>query len=200
MQIYRLKPAFQKFLLPLEKYCVDARISPDSLNRIGIVASIVMGCILYTAARWNPLLLLVPFLALARTAANALDGLVSRRLEIAGPLGEVKNEFGDRISHVPIFLPLGLSPRVSTEYVLIAIALMLVNSYVGIVGKSAGGKRIYSGWMGKADRMAYLSAASVAAFFGGVEWIHIFLLLMIVLLVISIYQRWSEILVDIPDR
>jgi archaetidylinositol phosphate synthase len=43
----------------------------------------------------------------------------------------------------------------------VTIVVMLLCSYLSIVSKAAGGKRQYGGIMGKADRMIYLSIASV---------------------------------------
>jgi hypothetical protein len=42
---------------------------------------------------------------------------------------------------------------------------MLVTSYLGLVVKAAGGPRVYSGIMGKPDRMLVLGAAAIVALF-----------------------------------
>src|SRR5207237_4559305 len=87
--IYGIKPRFQKALGGVERWLVARRVHPDYLTFAALALSIVGGVVLY-ASRWTPwLLLLVPLIALGRTALNALDGLVARGTGLARPWGEV---------------------------------------------------------------------------------------------------------------
>jgi phosphatidylglycerophosphate synthase len=191
--IYSVKPAFQKKLSPLKDFFVRHKIHPTVINVLGLVCSIFMGIILYNHHAYPFALLLIPVLAFARTAFNALDGLVSRELHIASRFGEVLNEFIDRASDAIIFIALGLSGQF---YVLasITVIVILLNSYLGIVSKAAGGSRQYGGFIGKADRMIYVSIASflVFVFKSDIIWQYLFIFLLLGTL-ISIVQRFGAI-------
>lgn len=194
MGIYAIKPAFQKQLNPLKNLFIHYKVHPTFINLLGLVCSILMGIILYKFQNYWYLLLLVPVLAFIRTALNALDGMVSREMHIASRFGEVLNEFIDRISDVIIFIALGLSGSVSYVLASFAVILILLNSYLGIASKAAGGSRQYGGLIGKADRMLCLSIASalVALFEKIIIWnaLYIFLFLGTLL---SITQRFQAI-------
>jgi archaetidylinositol phosphate synthase len=106
-------------------------------------------------------LLIVPFTTTFRTACNALDGLVSRELGLASSFGEVLNEFIDRISDVIIFLSVIRLAATDTTLGFLTLIMVLLNSYMGILSKSAGGPRQYGGLMGKPDRMILISVAAL---------------------------------------
>jgi CDP-diacylglycerol--glycerol-3-phosphate 3-phosphatidyltransferase len=86
-----------------------------------------------------------------------MDGQVARRLELADNWGEVKNEFGDRIADAMIFTAIGLGGYAETGWALVALTLILLVSYLGILGKALGGQRVYGGLFGKGDRMISLA-------------------------------------------
>ncbi|MBT4352848.1 CDP-alcohol phosphatidyltransferase family protein [archaeon] len=101
-------------------------------------------------------------MAFARTALNALDGMIARELKVKNQgFGEVLNEFFDRISDASIFFGLTLASYTNLIIGALAVIFILLNSYLSIVSKAAGGKRQYGGIMGKADRMIYLGIMSV---------------------------------------
>ena len=56
---------------------------------------------------------------------------------------------------------MAFSPLVSLGLGTVAVSLILINSYLSIASKAAGGSRQYGGIVGKADRMFYLSVAAV---------------------------------------
>jgi CDP-diacylglycerol--glycerol-3-phosphate 3-phosphatidyltransferase len=192
MGIYAVKPRFQKTLKPLENLFVRYHVHPTVINILGLIASVIMaGCILLSVHHAMALIL-VPFLAFFRTACNALDGLVSRRLGVASSMGEVFNELIDRISDILIFISLILLPQTHDMLGYLALLIVLLNSYLGILSKSAGGSRQYGGLMGKADRMIYISvAALVVLIFNQPNWWNIFLGFVLVGTVITFVQRFN---------
>jgi phosphatidylglycerophosphate synthase len=162
MGIYSIKPKFQKSLKPIEKIFVKFKIHPTTINLLAVLLSIIGGIILYLSDKYLLLLIYIPFMAYLRTALNALDGMVARKLKIKNQsFGEVLNEFFDRISDAVIFFGLALTSY--TNFILgsIVTLIILLNSYLSIVSKSAGGTRQYGGFMGKADRMIYLGIMAI---------------------------------------
>jgi len=194
MGIYTIKPAFQKFLTPVKNLLVHYKVHPTTINVLGLICSIIMAFILLFHQSAPLTLLFVPVLAFVRTAFNALDGLVSRELHVASRFGEVLNEFIDRVSDALIFIFLGLSGPVSYVLASITTIVILLNSYLGIVSKAAGGSRQYGGLIGKADRMTYLSIASLLVLIlkNEIVWNYLYLFLLIGT-VISIMQRFKSI-------
>jgi CDP-diacylglycerol--glycerol-3-phosphate 3-phosphatidyltransferase len=194
MGIYIVKPAFQKLLTPVKNLLVRYKVHPTTINVLGLICSLIMAVILLYHESMPLALVLVPVLAFIRTAFNALDGLVSRELHVASRFGEVLNEFIDRVSDAIIFISLGLSGQVSYILASITTIVILLNSYLGIVSKAAGGSRQYGGLIGKADRMIYLSIASllVLIFKNEIVWNYLYLLLLIGT-IISIMQRFKSI-------
>ena len=164
MGLYGIKPRFQQALAGVVGFLVRRRVHPDVLTLSAVTLACLGGAALY-GSHWAPwLLLLLPPVALGRTALNALDGLVAAGAGLARPWGEVLNEFCDRLSDVALFTGLAPAPGSDARLGAAALVLMLLSSYLGTLSKAAGGRRQYGGVMGTADRLAYLSLASVAAF------------------------------------
>lgn len=195
MKIYTLKPKFQQFLSPVKNLFIKLKISPTTINILALIISILAGFALYYSENYIWLLALIPIFAFVRTAFNALDGLIARELKVKNQkFGEVLNEFIDRLSDVAIFAALLFIGYVNTALAASAIILILLNSYLGIVSKAAGGSRQYVGLIGKADRMFYLSVAAVLILiFKNYMIMNYFLIFLIIGTAISLLQRFFAI-------
>lgn len=163
MGIYGIKPAFQRRLAGVRDILVGRGVGADAVTWGAFVVSLLGGGVLLLSRRHAILLLAIPVLAVLRLAMNALDGMVASATKSARPVGELLNEVLDRLSDSAWYL--GLVAYAGWTRVLAAIALMMLSSYIGVVSKAAGGKRIYTGIFGKADRMIYLSLAAVICYF-----------------------------------
>lgn len=163
MGIYGIKPRFRRRLERLERALIRAGVSADTITAFGIAAAGVAGFGMWLGRDGNAWLALVPLGAFMRTAANALDGMVASSTGTARPLGEVFNEVSDRVGDVAMFLPLMTVDGVPDPLVAGAMATMLTTSYLGLAVKAAGGQRLYTGVMGKPDRMFVLGAAALVA-------------------------------------
>lgn len=193
MGIYSIKPKFQQVLSPIKNYFVRHRIGPTAINIWGLIFSFLAGCALYYSYLDERILISVPILVFVRTAFNALDGLVSRELNIASRFGEVLNEFIDRVSDAAIFIGLALLPGVNYMLGSITVIVILLNSYLSIVSKAAGGSRQYGGFMGKADRMLYLGIAAILVIIlNRIEIWNYLLLFILVGTVITLCQRFID--------
>lgn len=195
MGIYSVKPKFQKLLTPILNLFIKLKIHPTIINIKALLLSIVAGFALYYADKSFYWLILVPIIAFVRTALNALDGLVARKLKVKNQeYGEVLNEFFDRISDVAIFYGLALASYTNLVLGSAVVILILLNSYLSIVSKAAGGKRQYGGIMGKADRMAYLGIAAIIVLFTKNFQIFSYLLIFVgVGMIVTIMQRFMQI-------
>ena len=165
MAIYALKPAFRKALAPIGRGLIGAGISADAVTVSGVVFAGLGGLGVWLGRDGGAWLLLLPVGAFLRTAANALDGWIAQETATTRPIGEVLNETADRVGDVAIFLPVAFIPGVPLLLVAGALSAMLVTSFLGIAVKAAGGPRVYTGIMGKPDRMVMMGAAGIAGMF-----------------------------------
>jgi CDP-diacylglycerol--glycerol-3-phosphate 3-phosphatidyltransferase len=200
MGIYKIKPKFQKALGGIERDLVRRRVHPDYLT-LGALALSAFGGLLLFAANWVSILeLLIIPVAIGRTALNALDGLVARDTGLARPWGEVLNEFSDRLADVALLTGVAFAPGSNYRIGAVVIVVMLLSSYLGTAAKAAGGKRQYVGVMGKADRMIYLSVASLLAYLLPVIPVYsIYLGIVLVGLCFTIVQRLKATYADLQS-
>ncbi len=167
--LYAVKPRFQSLLRRLADRLVAGGVSADALTAVGLGAAALAGGIIAAAgAQSQGWLLIVPPLLFARIACNALDGMVARGTATARPWGGVINEVGDRAADLLCFGGLVLSGALPAFVAAALLPLVLLVSYLGIVGQTLGGGRCYAGPLGKADRMLLLGAYCCLAPF--VSW------------------------------
>jgi CDP-diacylglycerol---glycerol-3-phosphate 3-phosphatidyltransferase len=190
--VYSLKPRFRASLRGVERAVIARGINADQVTAAGLACGVgaAMAILLSaTSLRW---LLCVPPLVLARLACNALDGMIAVDTNHARPIGQVANEFADRIADACI---LAMSMRAGSPLLgIVTLALVLLTSYLGTVAQAAGGTRQYIGVMGKADRMILLAlAAPVAA--SGPAGVVLAAVLGVIAAgsAVTIAQRWSAI-------
>lgn len=163
MGIYAVKPRFRQLLRGTAKGLANRGVTPDQVTTAGVVASGLGAAALWLGGRWRGAFAAVPVLAFARTAANALDGLVAEESGLGRPAGELYNETADRLGDVAFLAGTATVPGVPPALALGALAAAELSSFVGIGAKAAGGTRRYDGPMGKPDRMLVLGAAGLIA-------------------------------------
>lgn len=195
MQIYNLKPKFQQFLSSIKNLFIKFKVHPTTINLLALAISVLGGILLYYSSYNMFLLLYIPFIAFIRTAFNALDGMVAREMKVGNQkFGEVLNEFIDRLSDSAFFIGASLAFYANQTLGFLALISVLLVSYLGIVGKSAGGIRQYIGLMGKADRMFWLSVACVAILiWSNTQIMNWFFIFVIVFSIITMFQRFLAI-------
>jgi CDP-diacylglycerol--glycerol-3-phosphate 3-phosphatidyltransferase len=194
MNIYSIKPAFQKFLNPLARVLAKKKIHPTNINVWALIVSITGGLALFYAEQNLFLLLYIPVMAFARTALNALDGMIARINKVKHQdYGEVLNELTDRLSDMAIFLGLALTPYTNQTLGMLSVTSILLVSYMGILPKAANAKRQYSGPLGKADRMFYLSIGAILMFiFPATPIMNYFLIFIILGSTLTIVNRFIK--------
>lgn len=165
--LYRLKPASQALVRPLERLAVRTGISADTLTLLAVPVAAFGGACLALSAAIPWLLLAVPVLAALRLVLNLLDGMVARSTGSTHPMGEVWNELGDRLADVLFIGGLAFVPGVDPRLALGAVAAALLASYAGITSRAAGAARQYGGLMSKPGRMVALGLAAPLAFVAG---------------------------------
>ncbi len=188
--IYQVKPAFQRSLRGIEDFLVARRVHPDWLTYSALVLSVIGGGCLYFALSQPWLLILVPAVAVVRTALNALDGLIAHRTGLARPWGEVLNEFCDRLADLALLGGVALADPSWHLLGAAAVIATLLTSYLGILSKASGARRQYAGPMGKADRMVLLAILAPVGLFVRLDLVYnTFLGLVMVGVAITFIER-----------
>jgi CDP-diacylglycerol--glycerol-3-phosphate 3-phosphatidyltransferase len=194
--IYAIKPWWQQCLAGLEDRLVKRHIHPDLITLAGVGCATLMGTVLAVSPPYSLLVLAVAPLAIGRLAANALDGLVARRTGLARPWGEVFNECCDRLSDTLVFVGLAFNSHINASLAWGVLVLTLLSSYLGIIGKAAGGKRQFGGFLAKADRMIAIGLYSLPVLFLGPAAWNWLLLAFIPAILLTIVQRYRWIYLE----
>src|SRR5512143_2872855 len=170
MGIYSTKAGFQTRFAPLVGWLARHQVGANALTLAAIVLAALGGGLLAISPQMPGGLWLVPVCLLGRLLLNVLDGQVARATATAHPAGELFNEFADRVSDLLIFGGLAWASASTLGWA--TISLILLSSYVDMLGKSLTGRRTYAGLMAKGDRMIWLSlcALAVAAGLGAAVW------------------------------
>lgn len=197
MGIYSTKSKWQKALQPIVDFCVTRRVHPNTFTYGALILSLVAAFSLYFAnSNHNWLWIVIPCV-LSRLLLNLMDGQVARALDLADDWGEVKNEFGDRLADSLIFIAIGISGYAQTGLAFISLTLILLVSYLGILGKALGGQRVYGGLFGKGDRMVSLAIFTLyPALTGNLGSYNYYLIFAVIAAFITLFQRLRMIYVN----
>jgi CDP-diacylglycerol--glycerol-3-phosphate 3-phosphatidyltransferase len=189
--IYDLKPKFQALLRPLTGRLAAWGVTANQVTVAAALLSLATGaCIaVWPDRRWP--LLLVPGMLFVRMALNAIDGMLAREHDLKSNLGAVLNEVGDVVSDTALYLPLALVPGVQPLLLVPAVVLAVIAEMTGVVSVQIGGSRRYDGPLGKSDRAFAFGLLSLLLGCGVAtgQWLDVMLGLILVLLVVTIFNR-----------
>jgi len=96
-----------------------------------------------------------------RLLCNLLDGMVAVEGKMGSKVGEIYNDFPDRIADPLIIVPAGYAIALP-ELGWLAGLLAVMTAYVRVLGGSMGVPQDFSGPMAKPQRMATLTIAAIA--------------------------------------
>ena len=189
--IYDLKPRFQTLLRPLCGVLANRGITANQITITATLISIVTGAwIALMPGALLPLLIL-PVVLFIRMALNAIDGMLAREFNQMSKLGAILNEMGDVISDAALYLPLALNPLIPGWLVIAIVMLGMMVEMIGVVAIQIGAQRRYDGPFGKSDRAFAFSVLALLIAFGvkGGVWIQVYLGVMLVLSVLTLFNR-----------
>ena len=198
ISIYKLKPKFQKLLMPLLKLLYGLGVTPNFLTVFTILFSFFIGYLLFLGIENKIYFLFVSLGLLLRMMLNALDGMMATTYNLKSKEGEILNEIGDVLSDIAIYFPFIYFSSVSIELVIIFISLSVINEFCGLLSKSISGVRRYDGPMGKSDRAFFVGIICIVLFFTNTILVYIdyIFLTAIILMIISSYLRLTKSLKD----
>lgn len=165
ISVYKIKPYFQKSLMPILEALHKKKITANQITIFAILFSIVLAILFWYADHYHFFFLLLPIGLLIRMALNALDGMMARLYNQTSKKGELLNEVGDIISDFILFIPLLKFQAESLYLIVLFIGLSIINEFAGLMGKVLGGERRYDGPMGKSDRALILGIYGLLMYF-----------------------------------
>jgi len=195
ISVYQLKSAFSDLLRPITRSLASAGITANQVTIAALLGSLLLPLCLWLTE--NPLWWLVmPIWMLIRMALNNIDGMLAREHDMATPLGAMLNEMADVISDSALFFAFALIAGVNQPLLFTVILLAVMSEMIGVVALQIGASRRYDGPSGKSDRALFFGF--IALLYGiGVDlsgWINICLMIIVVLLVVTIFNRGHKAL------
>lgn len=197
--VYDLKPKFQNLLRPLVGRLAEKGITANHVTMAAVALSFLAGgaIALFPETQW--MLLAIPLVLFVRMALNAIDGMLAREHDMASSLGAILNELGDVLSDAALYLPLALVPGIGAPWVVLMVLLAVISEMTGVIAVQIGASRRYEGPMGKSDRAFWVGCVSLILGFGAAPdpWVDIVLILILVLLGLTIWNRSRKALEEI---
>jgi CDP-diacylglycerol--glycerol-3-phosphate 3-phosphatidyltransferase len=188
--IYQLKPAFQSLLRPIVNALARLGVTANQITIAAALLSFAAGALI-AWKRGGPMLLIVPVVLLVRMALNAMDGMLAREHNQKSALGAILNELGDVAADAALYLPFAFVPGFSRRLVVAVVILSILTEMTGVVAVQIGASRRYDGPFGKSDRAFLFGLMALLLGFGLriQPVIPYILILMIVLLVLTVFNR-----------
>jgi len=143
-------------------------ISPNSLSLLSLAFAALAGLSFFLSGTGTSitlfLLLAVIFVCL-NALLDGLDGVLAREISGASKKGDFLEHVIDRYADIFIIGGVLLGGYASWEIGVIAIIGVLLASYMGTQAQAVGLNRIYSGMLGRADRIVLIISATVLTIF-----------------------------------
>jgi archaetidylinositol phosphate synthase len=145
--------------------------SPARLSwlAIGLMAlAAVLAALVRFSTPW--LFLPVAVLILAGGMFDVIDGEVARRTGRASVRGDFLDHVLDRYADVIIVVGIAVSEYANPVLAFLALASLLLTSYMGTQAQAVGQGRLYAGLLSRADRLVVLALAVFLEFDWSLPW------------------------------
>jgi archaetidylinositol phosphate synthase len=144
---------------------------PARLTWLALVLA-VAAAVLAALVRWLGPLLFLPVCALVLLTGlfDVLDGEVARSTGRASAQGDLLDHVADRYADVVLVLGIAVSGFSIPIVALLALASLLLTSYMGTQAQAVGLGRGYSGLLSRADRLVVLAVATFLEFDLSLPW------------------------------
>ncbi|MCG2825991.1 MAG: CDP-alcohol phosphatidyltransferase family protein [Thermoplasmatales archaeon] len=184
MVLNNYRSAGDRILTPIARPM--KKVNPDILSVIAFLFAFLAGLSFYLTNFTPELLLLAALFIFLNAFFDALDGIVAKISGKASKKGDFLDHVLDRYADVFILGGITLSIYCNNIIGLFAVVSILLASYLGTQAQAVGAGRIYSGVLGRADRLVILIALPLIQYmlinqgiiciwkFTFVEWVMIY--------------------------
>lgn len=149
-------------LMPVAKRFID--VNPNIISWIGLVLAFLSGTALYLSYDFHILLLLGALLVFASGFFDALDGKVAKLAGKASLKGDYLDHVFDRYADVLMLGGIAFSAWCDPYIGMLALIGVLLTSYMGTQAQAVGAPRLYSGLLGRADRVVLTTVFPIIQF------------------------------------
>ena len=156
------REAGTRLLTPLAR---NFPLDPMGISLLSLATAIGAGYCFAKATPGSQWLLIAAGLVFLTALLDALDGIVARMRDMVTKQGDLVDHTLDRIADVIILGGIALGPLVNERAGFAALLGVLLLSYMGTQAQAVGAGRVYSGLLGRADRLVLLMAVPVIQFF-----------------------------------
>lgn len=143
--------------------------TPNQISGLSVVFALLGAICLWLSAYHFSFLLLCALFVQLRLMCNLLDGMVAVEGGKKTPIGDIFNEFPDRIADSLFLIALGYAVNLGWLGWLAAL-LAAFTAYIRVFGGSLGFEQKFLGPMAKQHRMAILTAACLLAVVEHILW------------------------------
>ncbi|MAH17993.1 MAG: hypothetical protein CL960_05860, partial [Euryarchaeota archaeon] len=140
-------------------------LDPMGISLLSLATAIGAGYCFSQANAGEVWLLYAAGLVFLTALLDALDGIVARIRNLASKRGDLVDHTLDRVADVIILGGIALGPLVNERAGFAALLGVLLLSYMGTQAQAVGAGRVYSGLLGRADRLVLLMTVPVIQFF-----------------------------------
>lgn len=144
---------------------------PDRLSVLSLALT-VLAAILAALARWTTVYLFLPVSILIFLGGffDVLDGEVARRTGRASVRGDFLDHVFDRYADLVLVVGIAASGWANPIVALLALASLLLTSYMGTQAQAVGQGRLYRGLLSRADRLLLLTLGTFLLFDLSLPW------------------------------
>lgn len=138
-------------LLPIANKLKNA--NPNIISWIGLIFALICGVIFYFSGQYDYLLLVGSLMVLVSGFFDALDGKVAKVHNKTTKKGDYLDHVFDRYADVFMIGGIAVSSWCNLYLGMAALVGVLLTSYMGTQAQAVGAPRLYSGLLGRADRV-----------------------------------------------
>lgn len=138
-------------LTPVAKKLIN--VNPNMISWAGLILAFVSGLLLYMSYETSYLLIAGAVMVLVSGYFDALDGKVAKLAGKAGRKGDYLDHVFDRYADLFMIGGVAVSGWCNPYLGLLALVGVMLTSYMGTQAQAIGAPRMYSGLLGRADRV-----------------------------------------------
>lgn len=138
-------------ITPVAKKLIN--VNPNTISWIGLILAFLSGLLLYYSYQYHWFLLLGALLVIVSGYFDALDGKVAKLSGKASKKGDYLDHVFDRYADIFMIGGVAVSARCNPYLGILALVGVLLTSYMGTQAQAIGAPRLYSGLLGRADRV-----------------------------------------------
>ena len=149
-------------LTPVAKKLI--RVNPNYISWAALILALVAGIVLYFSFSYLWLLILGAIIVITSGYLDALDGKVAKLAGKASRRGDYLDHVFDRYADVLMIGGVAVSGWCNPYLGMVALIGVLLTSYMGTQAQAVGAPRLYSGLLGRADRVVLLTLFPIIQF------------------------------------